>query len=53
MISIASTHTAADHDASGELSATALPLHQQKKNCDGNNKRKNPSNDQKNMICRA
>jgi alanine racemase len=47
MISIAITHTATDDDACGELSATALPLHQQKKNRDGNNKRKNPSNDPK------
>jgi hypothetical protein len=30
MISIASTHTAADDDAGGELSVTALPPHQQK-----------------------
>ncbi|KAK1652596.1 hypothetical protein QYE76_070401 [Lolium multiflorum] len=50
MISIASDHTAAD-DAGGDLAATAIPLHQQKKNRDnGNssgNKRKNPPDDQK------
>nr|XP_051205462.1 uncharacterized protein LOC127319532 [Lolium perenne] len=47
MIGIASNHTAANDDTGGELSATALPLHQQKKNRDNggtsnNNKRKNP-----------
>ncbi|KAK1643138.1 hypothetical protein QYE76_060943 [Lolium multiflorum] len=46
MISIASDHTAADDDAGGDIAATAIPLHQQKKNRDnGNNsghKRKNP-----------
>jgi hypothetical protein len=47
MISIASTHTAADDDAGGELAATALPLQYQKKNRNDNNKRKNPSEDQK------
>ncbi|KAK1652933.1 hypothetical protein QYE76_070738 [Lolium multiflorum] len=50
MISIASDHTAADDDAGGDIAATAIPLHQQKKNRDnGNNsghKRKNPD-DQK------
>jgi hypothetical protein len=35
MISIASTHTATDDDAGGEFLATSIPLHQQKKNCDG------------------
>jgi hypothetical protein len=48
MISITSTHTAADDDAGGELPATALPLHQRKKIRDGNNKLKNPPDDQKN-----
>ncbi|KAK1644714.1 hypothetical protein QYE76_062519 [Lolium multiflorum] len=51
MINIASDHTAADDDAGGDLAATAIPLHQQKKNRDngvGNsNKRKNPPEDQK------
>ncbi|KAK1680059.1 hypothetical protein QYE76_040907 [Lolium multiflorum] len=51
MINIASDHTAADDDAGGDLAATAIPLHQQKKNRDNgvsnNNKRKNPSEDQK------
>ncbi|KAK1609377.1 hypothetical protein QYE76_033050 [Lolium multiflorum] len=47
MIGIASTHTAADDYTGGELSATAIPLHQQKKNRDNgdnnnSNKRKNP-----------
>ncbi|XP_051221167.1 uncharacterized protein [Lolium perenne] len=45
MIPIASTHTAVDDDAGGELSATDIPLHQQKKNRDGSsnsNKRKKP-----------
>ncbi|KAK1692348.1 hypothetical protein QYE76_009045 [Lolium multiflorum] len=47
MIGIASTHTAADDNADGELTATAIPMHQQKKNRDNgsgsnNNKRKNP-----------
>ncbi|KAK1679377.1 hypothetical protein QYE76_040225 [Lolium multiflorum] len=50
MISIASDHTAADDDAGGDLAATAIPLHQQKKNRDNGNssshKRKNPD-DQK------
>ncbi|KAK1649017.1 hypothetical protein QYE76_066822 [Lolium multiflorum] len=32
MINIASDHTAADDDAGGDLAATAIPLHQQKKN---------------------
>ncbi|KAK1698861.1 hypothetical protein QYE76_015558 [Lolium multiflorum] len=45
------THTAVDDDAGGELTATAIPLHQQKKNRDNggssNNKRKNPPDDQK------
>ncbi|KAK1682323.1 hypothetical protein QYE76_043171 [Lolium multiflorum] len=49
-ISIASDHTAADDDAGGDLAATAIPLHQQKKNRDNGNssshKRKNPD-DQK------
>ncbi|KAK1650402.1 hypothetical protein QYE76_068207 [Lolium multiflorum] len=39
-------HTAADDDAGGDLAATAIPLHQQKKNRDNGNssgsKRKNP-----------
>jgi hypothetical protein len=48
MISIASTRTATDDNAGGELQATSLPLHQQKKNRDGGNKRKNPPDDQKN-----
>ncbi|KAK1665187.1 hypothetical protein QYE76_053346 [Lolium multiflorum] len=47
MISIASTHTVTNDDAGGELAATTLPLHHQKKNRDGNNKRKNPSEDHK------
>jgi hypothetical protein len=52
MIGIASTHTAADDDAGGELTATAIPLHLQKKNRDNgginnSNKRKNPPDDQK------
>ncbi|KAK1613314.1 hypothetical protein QYE76_036987 [Lolium multiflorum] len=49
MISIASTHSAVDDNAGGELHATTIPLHQQKKNRDGNsnNKRKNPSEEQK------
>ncbi|KAK1692194.1 hypothetical protein QYE76_008891 [Lolium multiflorum] len=51
MIDIASNHTAVDDDAGGDLAATAIPLHQQKKNRDNgsnsNNKRKNPSEDQK------
>ncbi|KAK1617171.1 hypothetical protein QYE76_022688 [Lolium multiflorum] len=51
MINIASDHTAADDDAGGDLAATAMPLHEQKKNRDNgvsnNNKRKNPSEDQK------
>ncbi|KAK1627792.1 hypothetical protein QYE76_002107 [Lolium multiflorum] len=50
MIGIASTHTATDDDAGGELTATTIPLHQQNKNRDGgssNNKLKNPSDDQK------
>ncbi|KAK1648669.1 hypothetical protein QYE76_066474 [Lolium multiflorum] len=34
MINIASDHTAADDDAGGDLAATAIPLHQQKKNRD-------------------
>ncbi|KAK1605602.1 hypothetical protein QYE76_029275 [Lolium multiflorum] len=34
MIGFASTHTAVDDDAGGELTATAIPLHQQKKNRD-------------------
>ncbi|KAK1662865.1 hypothetical protein QYE76_051024 [Lolium multiflorum] len=46
MINIASDHTAADDDAGGDLAATAIPLHQQKKNRDNgvsnSNKRKNP-----------
>ncbi|KAK1642487.1 hypothetical protein QYE76_060292 [Lolium multiflorum] len=46
MISIASDHTAADDDAGGDIAATAIPLHQQKKNRDngnsGSQKRKNP-----------
>jgi hypothetical protein len=42
MISIDSIHTTADDDASGDLHATALALHQQKKNNKGNNKQKNP-----------
>nr|XP_051221437.1 uncharacterized protein LOC127339655 [Lolium perenne] len=46
MIGIASTHTTADDDAGGELTATAIPLHQQKKNRDNsgnnNNKQKTP-----------
>ncbi|KAK1609429.1 hypothetical protein QYE76_033102 [Lolium multiflorum] len=46
MITIASDHTAADDDAGGDLAATALPLHQQKKNRDNggssSHKRKNP-----------
>ncbi|KAK1685779.1 hypothetical protein QYE76_046627 [Lolium multiflorum] len=49
MISIASDHTAADDDASGDLAATTIPLHQQKKNRDNatdSHKRKNPG-DQK------
>ncbi|KAK1661913.1 hypothetical protein QYE76_050072 [Lolium multiflorum] len=37
MISIASDHTAADDDAGGDLAATAIPLHQQKKNRDNGN----------------
>ncbi|KAK1642749.1 hypothetical protein QYE76_060554 [Lolium multiflorum] len=45
MITIASDHTAADDDA-GDLAATAIPLHQQKKNRDNgsgsSHKRKNP-----------
>ncbi|KAK1612950.1 hypothetical protein QYE76_036623 [Lolium multiflorum] len=51
MITIASDHTAADDDAGGDLPATSIPLHQQKKNRDnGNssgNKRKNPPDNQK------
>ena len=52
MITIASDHTAADDDAGGDLAATTIPLHLQKKNRDNsgssnNNKRKNPSEDQK------
>ncbi|KAK1614823.1 hypothetical protein QYE76_020340 [Lolium multiflorum] len=51
MINIASDHTAADDDAGGDLAATAIPLHQQKKNRDNgvsnSNKRKNPPEDQK------
>nr|XP_051202537.1 uncharacterized protein LOC127316163 [Lolium perenne] len=49
MIDIASTHTTANDDAGGELLTAAVPLHQQKKNRDGNisNKRKNPPEDQK------
>jgi hypothetical protein len=52
MIGITSNHTAADDDASGELAATTIPLHQQKKNCDNggtskSNKRKNHPEDQK------
>ncbi|KAK1616546.1 hypothetical protein QYE76_022063 [Lolium multiflorum] len=51
MINIASDHTAADGDAGGDLVATAIPVHQQKKNRDNgvsnNNKRKDPSEDQK------
>ncbi|KAK1651599.1 hypothetical protein QYE76_069404 [Lolium multiflorum] len=51
MISIASDHTAAADDADGDLAATSIPLHLQKKNRDnGNNsgnKRKNPPDDQK------
>ncbi|KAK1694641.1 hypothetical protein QYE76_011338 [Lolium multiflorum] len=47
----AANHTAADDDACGDLAATAIPLHQQKKNHDngGNshNKQKNPTEDQK------
>ncbi|KAK1681526.1 hypothetical protein QYE76_042374 [Lolium multiflorum] len=43
-------HTAADDDAGGDIAATAIPLHQQKKNRDNGNssshKRKNPD-DQK------
>ncbi|KAK1669257.1 hypothetical protein QYE76_057416 [Lolium multiflorum] len=49
MITIASDHTAADDDAGGDLAATAIPLHQQKKNRDNgssSHKRKNPD-DQK------
>jgi hypothetical protein len=47
MIGIASNHTAADDDGGGELAATAIPLHQQKKNRDNggtsnSNKRKIP-----------
>ncbi|KAK1664872.1 hypothetical protein QYE76_053031 [Lolium multiflorum] len=46
MINIASDHTAADDDAGGDLAATAIPLHQQKKTVtmarNNNNKRKNP-----------
>ncbi|KAK1682481.1 hypothetical protein QYE76_043329 [Lolium multiflorum] len=46
MITIASDHTAADDDAGGDLAATAIPLHQQKKNRDNggssSHKRKNP-----------
>ncbi|KAK1609025.1 hypothetical protein QYE76_032698 [Lolium multiflorum] len=37
MITIASDHTAADDDAGGDLAATAIPLHQQKKNRDNGN----------------
>ncbi|KAK1695161.1 hypothetical protein QYE76_011858 [Lolium multiflorum] len=52
MITTASNHTAANDDACGDLAATAIPLHLQKKNRDNggssnNNKRKNPSDDQK------
>ncbi|KAK1664421.1 hypothetical protein QYE76_052580 [Lolium multiflorum] len=51
MINIASDHTAADDDTGGDLAATTIPLHQQKKNRDNGvsniNKRKNPSEDQK------
>jgi uncharacterized sporulation protein YeaH/YhbH (DUF444 family) len=46
MISIPITHTTADDDTGGELPATSLPLHEQKIN-NGNNKRKNPPDDQK------
>ncbi|KAK1616928.1 hypothetical protein QYE76_022445 [Lolium multiflorum] len=50
MINIASDHTAADDDAGGDLAATAIPLHQQKKNRDNgvsnSNKRRTPE-DQK------
>ncbi|KAK1620261.1 hypothetical protein QYE76_025778 [Lolium multiflorum] len=51
MINIASDHTAADDDSGGDLAATAIPLHQQKKNRDNgvsnskSNKRKNPLED--------
>ncbi|KAK1643110.1 hypothetical protein QYE76_060915 [Lolium multiflorum] len=51
MITIASDHTAADDDAGGDLTATAIPLNQQKKNRDNGSssgtKRKNPPDDQK------
>ncbi|KAK1677051.1 hypothetical protein QYE76_037899 [Lolium multiflorum] len=51
MITIASDHTAADDDACGDLAATAIPLHQQKKNRDNGSssdtKRKNPPDDQR------
>ncbi|KAK1558042.1 hypothetical protein QYE76_048289 [Lolium multiflorum] len=50
MITIASDHSAADDAASGDLAATTIPLHQQKKNRDNDNdaqKRKNPPDDQR------